>query len=79
MRAMAIDLGCMSRLFLSYSFSWYKLLSQPEDRLNPYFFPLSILIRKGIQFVLAPLYLGSLYAWLDECIGNTVEQGIPMM
>lgn len=40
-----------------------------ENVLNPYVFPLAIVIAKGVQF---PLYLGSLYARLDKCVDNVV-------
>lgn len=43
-----------------------------RDSLDPYVFPLVNLIRKGIQFELAPLYVGSLYTQLDECERNIV-------
>lgn len=41
-----------------------------EDGLNEYVFPLEILLAKGKKVVLATIYLGSLYARLDECIPN---------
>lgn len=41
-----------------------------EDELNPYVFLMTRLNSKGMTFTLAPLDLGSLYARLDECIGN---------
>lgn len=39
----------------------------PRGRLNPYVFPLAILISKGVQFALASLDLGSLHSQLDDC------------
>lgn len=48
------------------------LPSGPKDNLNPYVFPFGILIGEGVQFTLALFYLGSLYTWLDECVGNIV-------
>lgn len=53
-------------------FSCY-LSSCPEDGLNLYIFLLAILIAQRVWFALASLYLGSLYAQLDECIGNIVQ------
>lgn len=46
-----------------------------EDGLKPYeyVFPLAILIPKGVSFVLVLLYLGYLYARLDECVANVVR------
>lgn len=32
------------------------------------------LIAKGIKFVLVPLYLGPLYARMDECAGNITRE-----
>lgn len=40
-------------------------LTHIKAGLNPYVFPLEILIMKGKKFVLAPLYVSSLYAWMD--------------
>lgn len=40
---------------------------------GPILFPLAILIEEGVQFLLAPLYLVSSYAWLDEWVGNIVR------
>lgn len=36
-------------------------------------FPLAISIVKGEKFIVAPLYLGSLYAWLDDYVANGVR------
>lgn len=57
---------------LSYSLSWYVLPSGPEDDLNPYKFSLLILAKRESLAVL-PLYLGSLYYRLDECVSNIVK------
>lgn len=51
--------------FLAYLLSWDLLSSDPEDGLKLYIFPLSILITKGAQFALAPLYLGSQHESID--------------
>lgn len=50
------------------------LPSDPKDRLNPYIFLLDNLIVRGVQFALALLYLGSLYAQLDEYMGKIVRE-----
>lgn len=34
--------------------------------MNPYIFAMAILIEKGVQFVLAPINLNSLYTQPDE-------------
>lgn len=52
---------------------WFVLPSSPEDRLNSFVFRLAILFVKGKRLVLVPLYLGSLFDPLDECVGNTVQ------
>lgn len=62
--------GFIVEAFLAYWLSWYFLPSEPEDGLNQHVFPLAIIIAKGIKFALDPLFLGSLYVRLDECIGN---------
>lgn len=55
---------------LSYWLSWYVQSSGAEDGLNLYVFSLAILIVKGVQFAIAPLYLGPPYSRLEECGGN---------
>lgn len=50
------------------------LPSDPKDGLNPYIFLLDNLIVRGVQFALALLYLGSLYAQLDEYMGKIVRE-----
>lgn len=59
--------------FLSYWLSWYVLLSNRKDVLDPYIFPLAILIAKGVWFSLASLCLSSIYTLLDEFMGNVVS------
>lgn len=56
--------------FLSYWLSIYILLSGPEDGINVYKFPLTVCLAKRKKLSLDPLYLGSLYSWLDECVCN---------
>lgn len=51
----------------SYRFSYFP---SPEDGLNNYVFALAIFLAKGKRLALAPLYLGSLYNRLDECVHN---------
>lgn len=45
---------------------------RPENGLNPFIFPLAILLVKGKKLALARLYLGLLYAHMDECVSNVV-------
>lgn len=49
------------------------LSSSPKDGLNPYVFPLAILIEKGVPLPLVQFYLRSLYARLDKCVANVVR------
>lgn len=56
--------------FLSYWKSRYTLPSGLEDDIKAYVFPLAIRLTKGKNLPLGPLYLGSLYARLDECAEN---------
>lgn len=46
------------------------LPSRMEDGLNQYIFPFAINIAKREKFTLAHLYLGTLYARLDEYVQN---------
>lgn len=48
----------------------YILPSGMEDGLNQYIFPFATNIAKGAKFTLAHLYLGTLYASLDEYVQN---------
>lgn len=41
--------------------------------MDNFVFPLVILLAKGKRLALAPLYLGSLFDWLDECVCNIVH------
>lgn len=45
----------------------------PKRRPQPICFPLSHSDREKEMFTLAPLYLGSFYAWLNECVPNMVR------
>lgn len=47
-------------------------LISPEDDLSLYVFPSAILLANGKKLALSPLYLGSLYAGLDQCMANVV-------
>lgn len=69
--------GSRKRLVLEalllYWFSWLVLSSGPEARLNIYVFPLAIHLTKGERLAIAPIYLGSLFSKLDECVANTAS------
>lgn len=58
---------------LSYCLSWHVLPSDLKDGLNSYIFLLAISIMRRVQFALFPLYFGSLYARLNECLGNALR------
>lgn len=47
-----------------------RLSSSSEDVLNPYVFPLTIMLVKGVKLALTPSYLGSLYAWHQRVLGQ---------
>lgn len=49
-----------------------RVNERPKRNLNHYVLPLDI-ITKGEKFPLAPLYLRSLYAKLEESIANMVK------
>lgn len=55
---------------LSYWLSRYILPSEPEDGINAYVFHLFVRLATGWKLLLRPLYLGSLYAGLVECVQN---------
>lgn len=44
-----------------------------EDGPNPHVFPLTIRLARGERFALAPIYLGSLFCKMDECINNIMK------
>lgn len=52
---------------LAYSLLYCVFPSSPEDGLHNYVFPSHVLLAKGSRLALVPLYLGSLYARLEEC------------
>lgn len=54
---------------LSYQFVFLG----PEDEINPFGFPLAIILAKGKRLALAPIYLSSLYARLDKCVNNVAR------
>lgn len=56
--------------FLSFWLSRYVLPSGPEDGINAYVFPLAVRLARGKKLSLGPLYLGLLYARVDECVRN---------
>lgn len=43
-----------------------------EDNLDSYVFPLAVLLAKGKKIALVPIYMGFLYAGLDECVTNVM-------
>lgn len=58
---------------LSFWLSWYVLPSGPEDGLNAFVFPLAIRLARGEKIALAPIFLGSLFHRLDECVQSLVR------
>lgn len=58
---------------LAFWLSWYVLPSGPKDGINPFVFPLAIRLSKGERLVLAPIFLGSFFFRLDECVENLVK------
>lgn len=58
---------------LSYWLSFFVLPSGPQDSLNSYLFPLVIVLAYKEKLALAPIYLGSLFAKLDQCVANNVS------
>lgn len=53
---------------LAFWLSWYVLPSSPEDGIHPYVFLLAVKLAKGEKLALAPIFLGSLFYRLDECV-----------
>lgn len=53
--------------------SWFVLLSMPKDGLKAYVFRLAVLLAKGEKSAFEPIYLCSLFARLDECVGNILR------
>lgn len=45
----------------------FVIPSLPEDGPYSYVFPIAVILVKGKRLALAPLFLGSFYARLDEC------------
>lgn len=62
--------GLIMEALSTYWLSWFIFLSALEDVLKDYIFPLTILLAKGKNVALAPIYLGPLYARLDDCVAN---------
>lgn len=60
-------------VLLSYWLFWFLLLSEPEDGLNSYVFPLAILLVKGERLAQASNYLVSLFTRLDEWATDIVR------
>lgn len=62
----------MLEALLSYWLSWFVLLSRLADRLNNYVFLVVVVLVEGETLALEPIYLGSLFAQLEECVNNIV-------
>lgn len=43
---------------------------RPEDGTHPYVFPLAVKLAKEEKLAVAPIFLGSLFYCLDECVDN---------
>ena len=52
--------------FLTFRLSRYVFIGPPADSISPSVCILDILLAEGRRLPLAPLYLGSLYACLDQ-------------
>lgn len=63
----------MLEVMLAFWMSWYVLPSGLEDRINPYVFHLAIRPAKGERLALAPIFLGSLFFRLYECVENLLK------
>lgn len=62
----------MLEALLLYWLFWFLLLSEPEDGLNSYVFPLAILV-KAERLAQASNYLVSLFTRLDEWVTDDVR------
>lgn len=62
MKMKALKVGCVLVVLV-------QLWSELNDGLNSYVF-LPILLAKGERLALPSIFLGSLYAHLDECVSN---------
>lgn len=58
---------------LSFWLSWHVLLSGPEDGINAYVFPIAIRLARGEKVALTPIFLGSLFYRLYECVHNLIS------
>lgn len=58
---------------LSYWLSWFVFLSGLEDGINLFIFLMAIILVKEERLGLTPIYFGSLYSNLDECMANVVR------
>lgn len=56
--------------FLAYWLSYFVFSGPPEDGVHSSMFPMAVMLAQGRKFALAPWFLGSLYAQLDECSRN---------
>lgn len=66
-------MGLAIEAILSYDLSRFVCPSGPEDGMNPFVSSMAVVLIKGERLVLAPIYLVSLYARLDECVSNVVQ------
>lgn len=58
---------------LSYWLSWYALPTGRADGINPYVSPLAIRLVRGEKLAMTPIFLGSLFFRLDECVQNLLK------
>lgn len=58
---------------LGFWLLWCILPSGPEYGNHLYVFPLTVKLAKGEQLSLVPIFLGSLFFRLDECIQNQLK------
>lgn len=61
------------KAMLSFWLSWYVLSSGPEDSINAYVFPMAIRLARGEKVALAPIFLGSLFYRLNECVQTLIR------
>lgn len=59
--------------FLAYWLNYFVFPSPLEDDMYVFAFPMAVLLAQGKKLALAPWYLGSLYARLDECSKNITQ------
>lgn len=62
--------GLLLEALLSYWLSWFIFSSGPDDGLTDCVLLLAISLTNGKRLALAVVFLGYLYAHLEECLGN---------